>query len=91
MPAVAAGGDDEDDGDAAAAAAAAAAAPPVAPQAPASPGGHALSAAAVKHRKHLQRVAVGSHIEHQRLTVSLPEEGRLRAAKKEDFKKFRCG
>jgi len=43
-----------------------------------------------KHAKHMQRVAVGTHLEHQKLVVSLPEEGRLRAAKKEDFKKFRC-
>lgn len=73
--------------------------PPQQPQQPEQLGQPAAAAAAPqppqqeqgKHHKHLQRVAVGSHLEHQRLVVGLPEEGRLRAACKDDFKKFRWG
>jgi hypothetical protein len=52
-----------------------------------SSSGGATSAA--HQHKQLQRVAVGSHLEHQHLVVGLPEEGRLRVARKDFNKKFR--
>lgn len=53
-------------------------------------GGGAAAPKLHKRQKLLQRVAVGNHLEHQRLGM-VPDEGKLRAARKEDFKKFRCG